>query len=235
MIDIRLGQARGSANAGWLESYHSFSFGNYYDPNHMGFASLRVINEDIILPGQGFGTHGHQDMEIITYVLSGTLQHQDSLGNGSLIRPGDVQRMTAGTGIQHSELNPSATDPVHLLQIWIIPETNGLNPDYEQTHISISDHKNQLVQLGSRHGEQGSVTIHQNVNLYAAHLSPEIAIAHTLQPQRVAWLQVAKGAVQLNGDHPLTAGDAAAITDLQDISIAGWAEESEILLFDLAA
>jgi len=235
MIDIRLGKDRGVTNAGWLESYHTFAFGNYYDPNHLSFASLRVINEDIIQPDQGFGTHGHQDMEIITYVLEGSLEHKDSLGNGSIIRPGDVQRMTAGTGIHHSEFNPSATSPVHLLQIWIVPETGGLDPGYEQTHIAIGEQKNHLHLLGSRDGRNGSVTIHQNVNVYAANLSQNKSISHALPGQRRAWLHVAQGMVQLNGEYNLMAGDAAAITDLRDITLQGRSEASEILLFDMAA
>lgn len=234
MIDIRLGKDRGFTNAGWLESYHTFSFGNYYDPNHLNFASLRVINEDIIQPDQGFGTHGHQDMEIITYVLEGSLEHKDSLGNGSIIRPGDVQRMTAGTGIHHSEFNPSAADPVHLLQIWIVPATGGLDPGYEQTHVAIAEKQNRLQLIGSRDGRNGSVMIHQDVNLYASKLSQNGSIAHALPEQRVAWLQVAQGTVQLNGEHDLTAGDAAAISDLNSIAIAGQSEGAEILLFDIA-
>lgn len=234
MIDIRLGQDRGSANFGWLKSYHTFSFGNYYDPRYMSFASLRVMNEDFIQPGQGFGTHGHQDMEIITYVLEGALEHQDSLGNGSIIRPGDVQRMTAGTGIQHSEYNPSSSDPVHLLQIWIVPNTEGLEPGYEQTHVAISEQKNHLHLLGSRKGQARSVTIHQDVNLYASQLSQTGSIAHSLPDQRVAWLHVAKGAVQLNGAYDLVAGDAAAMTDLPKIGVQGLSDNAEILLFDLA-
>lgn len=235
MIDIRLGKDRGVTNAGWLESYHTFSFGNYYDPNHLSFASLRVINEDIIQPDQGFGTHGHQNMEIITYVLEGSLEHKDSLGNGSIIRPGDVQRMTAGTGIHHSEFNPSTSDSVHLLQIWIVPETDGLAPEYEQTHIAIGEQNNHLHLLGSREGQHGSVTIHQNLNLYAATLSQNGSIAYVLADQRLAWLHVAKGTVQLNGEYDLAAGDAAAITDLGEMTLRGCSEASEILLFDMAA
>lgn len=235
MINIRLGKDRGSANFGWLKSYHTFSFGSYYDPSHINFAFLRVMNEDFIQPAQGFGTHSHKDMEIITYVLEGALEHKDSLGNGSIIRPGDVQRMTAGTGIHHSEYNPSPSKPVHLLQIWIVPDTDGLEPGYEQTHVAIDQQKNHLHLLGSREGQDGSVTIHQNVNLYASKLSQNGSVTHALSEQRVAWLHVAKGAVQLNGEHELIAGDAAAITNLRDISIHGQSEASEILLFDMAA
>lgn len=235
MINIRLGKDRGLANFGWLKSYHTFSFGSYYDPSHINFAFLRVMNEDFIQPAQGFGTHSHKDMEIITYVLEGALEHKDSLGNGSIIRPGDVQRITAGTGIQHSEYNPSPSERVHLLQIWIVPDTDGLEPGYEQTHVAIDQQKNHLHLLGSREGQDGSVTIHQNVNLYASKLSQNGSVTHALSEQQVAWLHVAKGAVQLNGEHELIAGDAAAITNLRDISIHGQSEASEILLFDMAA
>ncbi|WP_299404228.1 pirin family protein [Acaryochloris sp. IP29b_bin.148] len=235
MIDIRLGQDRGWANNDWLNSRHTFSFGSYYDPNYMGFASLRVINEDTVQPGQGFGLHHHQEMEIISYVLEGALEHQDSLGNSSIIRPGDVQRMTAGTGIQHSEYNPSASEPVHFLQIWIVPETNELAPGYEQIHSPIAARHNRLQLMGSRTGRDGSMTIHQDVNLYASTLSQHRSIAYALPPQRVAWLQVAKGAIQLNGTYNLTAGDAAAITELQRFEVQGQSEASDILLFDIAA
>lgn len=235
MIDIRLGQDRGIANLDWLQSYHTFSFGNYYDPRHMSFGPLRVINEDFIQPSQGFGTHGHQDMEIITYVLEGALEHKDSLGNGSIIRPGDVQRMTAGTGIQHSEFNASQSESVHLLQIWIIPDTEGLKPGYEQTHIAIDQQMNHLHLLGSSVGQQGAVTIHQDVRLYVAQLSQQGTVTHTLSKQRMAWLQVAKGAAQLNGVHDLQAGDAAAVTNVPDISLLGQSEGTEILLFDMVS
>ena len=233
MIAIRLGNERGSAKMSWLESYHTFSFGNYYDPNHMSFASLRVINEDFIQPSQGFGTHGHKDMEIVTYVLEGALEHKDSLGNGSIIRPGDIQRMTAGTGIQHSEYNASQSESVHLLQIWIVPDTSGLEPSYEQTHVSMGEQLNQLFLVGSRDGRGGSVTIHQNIDLYASKLSQNNSITHSLQNQRVAWLQVAKGAVQLNKEYDLEAGDAATLHDLNEIAVQGLSDEAEILLFDI--
>ncbi len=235
MINIRLGQERGSTELGWLESHHTFSFGNYYDPNHLNFASLRVINEDIIQPGQGFNTHSHQDMEIITYVLRGALEHQDSLGNGSTIRPGDIQRMTAGTGIQHSEYNASLSDPVHLLQIWIVPAKNGLEPGYEQNHFPSLEQFNQLHLVGSCQGQQGSVTIHQDVNLYASKLRENATVTHTLQKHRVAWLHITQGSIQLNREYHLTAGDAAAITDLNSMAIQGLSPTSELLLFDMAA
>ncbi|NJL45078.1 MAG: pirin family protein [Leptolyngbyaceae cyanobacterium SM2_3_12] len=234
MITIRPSHERGAANFGWLDTRHTFSFSNYYDPEHMGFAALRVINEDKIAPSQGFGTHGHRDMEIITYVLAGALEHKDSLGNGSVIRPGDVQRMTAGTGIRHSEFNASATDPVHLLQIWVLPETEGLNPGYEEIHIASEQKQGQLRLVGSRDGRHGSVTIHQDVSLYATALAAGETVEHRLEPGRVAWLQVAQGAITLNGQ-ALTAGDGAAIRAESVLTLTGSGDLSEVLLFDLGA
>lgn len=234
MITIRPARDRGIANFGWLDSRHTFSFGEYYDPNHMGFASLRVINEDKVTPGQGFATHGHRDMEIISYVLSGGLEHKDSIGTGSVIRPGDVQRMSAGTGIRHSEYNASKTDPVHFLQIWILPEQNGIEPGYEQKHFEIAEKQGQFRLVGSRDGRNGAITIHQDVDLYAAALSTGESVSYPLPPGRVAWLQVARGAVQLN-DQTLTAGDGAAIADETLITLQGAAQDAEVLLFDLAA
>ncbi len=233
MITIRSAQDRGAVNLGWLDTRHTFSFGEYYDPGHMGFASLRVINEDKVIPSQGFPTHSHRDMEIITYVLEGALEHKDSIGTGSIIRPGEVQRMSAGTGIRHSEYNASKTDLVHLLQIWILPDQNGIEPSYEQKSFEVSQSQNQLKLVGSRDGREGSVTIHQNVNLYAATLQSENTIIHTLTPGRVGWLQVARGAVTLNGQ-PLTAGDGAAIAEELDLKLQG-TQDAEILLFDIAA
>ncbi|MBE9137149.1 pirin family protein [Nodosilinea sp. LEGE 07088] len=232
MITVRPASDRGAANFGWLDSRHSFSFGNYYDPRHMGFVSLRVINEDKVLPSQGFGTHGHRDMEIITYVLDGALEHKDSIGTGSVIRPGDVQRMSAGTGIRHSEFNASDKDPVHFLQIWVLPEVEGIAPSYEQISVAPEAKQGQLRLVGSRDGRDGSVTIHQNVSLYAATLAEGEQATHTLAPGRVAWVQVAKGAVHLNG-HALTAGDGAAVSDLEILTLTG--DEAEVLLFDMAA
>lgn len=234
MITIRPAQERGAANFGWLDSRHTFSFGNYYDPHHMGFADLRVINEDKVTPGKGFGTHGHRDMEIISYVLEGALEHKDSIGTGSVIRPGDVQRMSAGTGIQHSEFNASNTDPVHFLQIWLLPEKKGIEPGYEQKNFSEAEKRGTLRLMGSRDGRDGSITIHQNVDLYASVLSEGEAVDHTLPEGRVAWVQVARGAVQLNG-HTLTAGDGAAISEESQITLQGAAESAEVLLFDMAA
>ncbi len=234
MITVRPANERGAANFGWLDSRHTFSFGNYYDPRHMGFASLRVINEDKVTPSAGFGTHGHRDMEIITYVLDGALAHKDSLGTGSVIRSGDVQRMSAGTGIRHSEFNASDRDPVHFLQIWIMPEVEGIAPGYEQISIAPTERQGQLRLIGSRDGRDGSVTIHQDVSLYATTLGMGDAVEHVLTPGRVAWVQVAQGAVKLNG-HDLTAGDGAAVDGLDILTLTGAPDGAEVLLFDMAA
>jgi quercetin 2,3-dioxygenase len=233
MITIRPGDERGVANFGWLDSRHSFSFGHYYDPNHMGFGVLRVINEDRVKPGAGFDTHGHRDMEIISYVLAGALEHKDSLGTGSVIRPGEVQRMTAGTGIRHSEYNPSKTDPVHFLQIWILPEREGLAPGYEQKTIPGADNPGRLRLIGSRDGREGSVTIHQDVDLYAGLFGAGERARLDLRPGRNAWVQVARGEVDVNGAR-LNAGDGAAITDAEAIEIEG-RKGGEVLVFDMAA
>ncbi len=245
MITIRPAAERGAANLGWLDTRHTFSFGNYYDPAHMGFASLRVINEDKVLPGQGFPTHGHQDMEIVTYILEGELEHRDSIGNGSIIRPGDVQRMSAGSGIRHSEYNPSSENPVHLLQIWLLPETTGLAPSYEQTHFSQSDRQGQLRLIGSRDGREGSVTIHQDVSLYVARLTAEEKVQYPGQDpgpdpgqagegDRKIWVQVARGMITLNGQ-TLYAGDGAGISQAQQLELVGQSDHAEFLLFDMAA
>lgn len=234
MITIRPAQQRGSANFGWLDSRHTFSFGQYFDPNYMGFANLRVINEDKVAPGQGFATHGHRDMEIISYVLEGALEHKDSIGTGSVIRPGDVQRMSAGTGIMHSEYNASKTEPVHFLQIWILPEEKGIAPGYEQKTFTDAEKQGQLRLVGSRDGRNGSITIHQDVDLYAASLTEGDALSHTIANGRAAWLQIARGTVQLNGQ-TLTAGDGAAITNESLITLQGLANGAEVLLFDMAA
>ncbi len=238
MITLRPRNERGSANFGWLDSRHTFSFGNYYDPQHMGFASLRVINEDKVTPAQGFGTHGHRDMEIISYVLSGELAHKDSMGNGSIIRPGNVQRMSAGTGIRHSEFNASNTEPVHFLQIWIMPDESGLEPSYEEKNFTSEEKQGKLRLVGSRDGRDGSVTIHQDVNLYLASLSQGDRLTHQISDNRVVWLQVTKGAVLVN-DRFLQAGDGAAIFDENQITLeyrpdAENNSDSEIMLFDLA-
>ena len=233
MITIRPANERGIANFGWLDSRHSFSFGNYYDPNHMGFASLRVINEDKVLPGRGFGKHGHRDMEIISYVIDGALAHQDSLGNGSVILPGDLQRMSAGRGIMHSEFNDSQDNGLHFLQIWLLPEQQGIEPGYEQTHFTEAEKRGKLRLIGSRDGRDGSVTIHQDVNLYAGILSAGEATQYNLNSDRVAWLQVVRGSILLN-DRTLVAGDGAAIAEVENLVIQGVAEDSEVLLFDMA-
>jgi hypothetical protein len=232
MITLRQSSDRGHANHGWLDSYHTFSFANYYDPNHMGFRALRVINEDWVQSGKGFGTHGHRDMEIITYVLDGVLEHKDSLGNGAVITPGEVQRMSAGTGIMHSEFNPSQTEPVHLLQIWILPDRQGLQPSYEQRAFGLEERQGKLRLIAARDGREGAVTIHQDVDLYSAVLQKGDRISYQLQPNRYGWLQVAKGEVSLNGN-ALKAGDGVALSEAESLKI-GTDTSAEILLFDLA-
>ncbi len=234
MITIRSASERGNANFGWLDSRHTFSFGSYYDPAHMGFGNLRVINEDKVAPGQGFPTHSHRDMEIISYVVDGALEHKDSIGNGSVIRPGDVQRMSAGSGISHSEYNASNENPVHFLQIWVLPEKQGIDPGYEQIYFSPEEKQGKLRLVGSRDGREGSITIHQDMNLYAAHLATDEQVEHTLQDQRAAWVQVVRGAIVLNGQD-LIAGDGAAVTDTKALSLQGQSQDAEILLFDMAA
>ena len=233
MITIRPKDERGVANFGWLDSRHTFSFGNYYDPQHMGFASLRVINEDKVLPAKGFGTHAHRDMEIISYVLSGELAHRDSMGNGSVIRPGDVQRMSAGTGVRHSEFNASDTSPVHFLQIWIMPDRSRLQPSYEEKNFAPEEKQGKLRLVGSPDGRDNSVTIHQDVNLYLASLTQSDRLTYQIQNNRAVWLQVTKGEIMLDRQL-LDAGDGAAIVDESEIAIAGNSPDSEILLFDMA-
>jgi len=232
MIKVRKSEDRGAVNLGWLDSRHSFSFGHYYDPNHMGLGPLRVINEDRVQPGNGFDTHGHRDMEIISYVLEGALEHKDSMGTGSIIRPGDVQRMTAGTGVRHSEYNPSDTDPLHFLQIWIVPEKDRLSPNYEQKHFDLGGDNNGLVLIGSREGRNGSIVINQDVDLFAAKLKKSGSVTHQVVAGRQIWLQIVRGAVTLNLVG-LTEGDGAAISDEENVKIEA-TEESEILLFDMA-
>ncbi|MEK7262115.1 MAG: pirin family protein [Pseudomonadota bacterium] len=230
MIAIRHGAERGHANHGWLDTYHTFSFADYHDPRHMGFSVLRVINEDVVAPGQGFPTHPHRDMEIITWILEGALEHQDSLGTGSVIRPGEVQRMSAGSGIRHSEFNPSPAEAVHLLQIWILPNQQGVTPSYEQTHFDDAELANRLRLVASPDGQDGSVTIHQNARVYAARLRNG-AVTHTLGSGRRAWVQVARGALTLNGQK-LAAGDGAAIEQETVLRLTGNGG-AELLLFDL--
>ena len=231
MITIRKANERGHFNHGWLNTYHTFSFDQYYDPRYMGFRTLRVINEDFVSPGRGFPTHGHRDMEIITYILEGALEHQDSMGNGSVIRPGEVQRMTAGTGVRHSEKNPSQNESVHLLQIWILPHTVGLDPGYEQKMFTDEDRRNKLRVIASSDARDGSVTVHQDVNLYASILDEGSSVTHSTEPTRYGWLQVARGAVDVNGEKA-EQGDGAVIVGESSVEIAATAA-SEILLFDL--
>ncbi len=231
-IEIRKADQRGHFKISWLNSYHSFSFGNYYDPRHMGFRALRVINDDRVAPGGGFDTHGHRDMEIITYVLEGALEHRDSLGTGAVINPGDAQRMTAGTGIRHSEFNHSQTEPVHLLQIWILPEQQGLPASYEQRSIPLEEKQGKLRLIAARNGGEGAVTVHQDMELYASVLQPGDRISYDLKANRYAWLQIAQGGATLNGHH-LTEGDGAAISGEEKLEISTEVG-GEILLFDLA-
>ena len=232
MINVRHADERGAANFGWLDSKHSFSFGHYYDPDHMGFGPLRVINEDKVLGGQGFDTHGHQDMEIISYVLDGALEHKDSIGTGSVIRPGDVQRMTAGSGIRHSEFNHSESQPVHFLQIWIMPEREGLEPGYEQKNFNDEDRSGALRLLASRNGADGSLVVHQDVELYGALLSGGDELIHMVRQGRKVWVQVARGAVRLNQEQ-LGPGDGAAIADEDRFTLLA-TSDTEVLLFDMA-
>jgi len=233
MLTIRKSAERGHVEHGWLDTFHTFSFADYHDPANMGFRALRVINEDRVAPRKGFGSHPHRDMEIVTYVLDGALEHRDSMGNGSVIRPGDVQRMTAGTGVVHSESNASPSEPVHLLQIWLLPERDGLEPGYEQKAFAEADKRGRLRRIASRDGKDGSVVVHQDADLYAGVLGPQESVTHSLRPGRHAWLQVADGAVTIDG-RTLEAGDGAAISAEREIRIAGGADRSEVLLFDLA-
>jgi redox-sensitive bicupin YhaK (pirin superfamily) len=232
MIDIRHAEERGTANFGWLESRHTFSFGDYYDAKQMGFGPLRVINEDRVSPGQGFGTHGHKDMEIISYVLEGALEHRDSIGTGSVIRPGDVQVMFAGTGIRHSEFNHSKTEPVHFLQIWVVPDREGIAPRYEQKTFADADKRGRLRLVGSSDGRDGSVVIHQDVKLFAAILKTGEQVTQALAAGRKGWLQVARGTVVMNG-HDLDAGDGVAVEGEPAIIVTAKTDGAEILAFDL--
>ncbi|MBS1851231.1 MAG: pirin family protein [Acidobacteria bacterium] len=232
MITIRRSAERGGGNYGWLNTRHTFSFDQYYDPKWMHFRSLRVINEDWVAGGEGFPFHPHRDMEIITYLLEGALEHKDSLGTGSVIRPGDGQRMSAGTGIQHSEFNPSPTDAAHLLQIWIMPDQRGHKPSYEQKSFPAEEKQGKLRLIASPDGAQGSVTIHQDAKLFVTLLKPGEEVTHTLGKDRYAWLQVAKGAIALNGE-PLQQGDGAGVKEESKLTIQASAD-AEVLLFDLA-
>jgi hypothetical protein len=232
MINIRPSGERGGGDYGWLNTRHTFSFNTYHDPKFMGFRSLRVINEDNVAPGQGFPKHPHRDMEIITYVLDGALEHKDSLGTGSVIRPGDGQRMSAGSGIQHSEANPSKTEGAHFLQIWILPDRQGIKPSYEQKAFPTEEKRGKLRVIASPTGEDGSVTIHQDAKLYVTLLAPGETVIHQMEPDRHAWIQIAKGSVELNGK-VLKQGDGAAISDEKQLTVKG-TEDAEVLLFDLA-
>ena len=231
MIALRKSAERGYADHGWLKSFHTFSFANYYDPEHMGFGSLRVINEDRVDPGEGFGKHPHRDMEIISYVLDGELEHKDSIGTGSVIRPGDVQRMSAGTGVTHSEYNPSPKNPVHFLQIWIEPAERGIKPSYEQKFFSPADKRGKLRLVASPDGRDGSVTVNQDAYLYAALVDGPESVSHQLAEGRKAYVHVARGSATVNG-RPLRAGDALKV-DSESIIEIGDGSNAEVLLFDL--
>jgi redox-sensitive bicupin YhaK (pirin superfamily) len=232
MIKVRLASERGHADHGWLNSYHTFSFADYYDPQHMGFRALRVINEDRVEPARGFGKHPHRDMEIISYVLEGSLEHRDSLGTGSVIRPGDVQRMSAGSGVTHSEFNGSPTEPVHFLQIWLLPERQGIPPSYEQKTFTPEAQRGRLLLVASPDGRDGSLVIHTDARLYAGRLEASDRVELPLAQGRHGWVQVARGQVQLNGKD-LSSGDGAAVSDEAAVQLTASAP-SEVLVFDLA-
>ena len=232
MISIRQAKERGHFDHGWLNTYHTFSFDEYYDPRHMGFRNLRVINEDFVAGGRGFPTHGHRDMEIITYILEGALKHEDSMGNGSVIQPGDVQRMTAGTGVRHSEKNASDTERVHLLQIWILPHTVGLEPGYEQRAFTEDERRGQLRLIASEDGRDGSVHLNQDVSLFASILPAGQEIEHTMDERRHAWIQVARGSIVVNGENA-EQGDGVMVAGESQLTIRAQ-EPAEVLLFDLS-
>ena len=232
MITIRKAQERGHLDHGWLDTYHTFSFDQYYDPAHMHFRSLRVINEDRVAAAHGFPMHSHRDMEIITYIMSGALEHRDSMGNGSIIKPGYVQRMTAGTGVSHSEFNPSRDEACHLLQIWILPNARDLTPGYEQKFFTALDRQGQLRLIASADGLNGAVKINQDARVYASLLDNGQSVVHELRADRYAWLQLARGSLNINGEK-LQAGDGAAITQESRVEILG-EQDSEFLLFDLS-
>ena len=232
MIQVRKAAERGHFDHGWLDTYHTFSFGDYYDPAYLGFRSLRVINDDRVQPGQGFGMHGHRDMEIVTYVLEGALEHKDNMGNGSIIRAGELQRMTAGTGVRHSEFNPSDKEWVHLYQIWLLPDHKGLKPSYQELALAAEEKRGRFRLVASPDGAEGSLTIHQDARLYLASLLSGQAVSHLIEPGRAAWLQVLRGSANLLGND-LSAGDGVAITDQESVSVLAGVP-SEVLLFDLA-
>jgi redox-sensitive bicupin YhaK (pirin superfamily) len=231
MIQVRKASERGHFDHGWLNTYHTFSFADYYDPKWMGFRTLRVLNEDRVRAGEGFPTHAHRDMEIVTYVLEGSLEHKDSLGTGSVIVPGDVQRMSAGKGVTHSEYNHSKTEPLHFLQIWILTEKNGIPPGYEQKAFGEAQKRGKLCLIASRDGRDGSVTVHQDTDLYASFLNAGEKAEHILRPGRHAWVQVARGTATVDGQS-LSAGDGAAISETQSVRLEG-VKDAEVLLFDL--
>lgn len=231
-LTVRRSEDRGHANHGWLDTHHTFSFAGYRDPAHMGYRALRVLNDDRVAPGRGFGTHAHNDFEIISYVVEGALEHKDSMGNGSVIQAGDVQRMTAGTGVTHSEFNHAADAEVRFLQIWVVPEQRGLTPGYEQKRFDAADKRDRLRLVASREGRQGSLRVHQDVDLYASLLGAGNRVSHPLAPGRHAWIQVVSGAIEVNGTR-LETGDGAASSDLATIDIRAL-EDAELLLFDLA-
>ena len=232
MIKIRKSEDRGHADHGWLKSHHTFSFAGYQDPEHMGFRSLRVMNEDRVSAGQGFGTHGHNDMEIVSYVLEGELEHKDSMGNGEVLRPGEFQRITAGTGIKHSEFNPSKDSPTHFYQIWLLPERQGLDPGYEQKAFDASERKNRLQLVASREGSDGSIKIFQDAKIFLVDLSGGSEVTHEIPQGRHSWVQVLRGSASINGQE-LQAGDAAAISEEEAIQLKS-DQTAELMIFDLA-
>ncbi|MCA8983534.1 MAG: pirin family protein [Planctomycetaceae bacterium] len=231
MLEIRKAEERGHGVHDWLDSWHTFSFSDYYDRRFMGFRSLRVMNEDIVAPGEGFGMHPHRDMEIVTCVLSGALEHKDSMGNGEVLHPGEFQRMSAGTGILHSEFNPSSSEPVHLYQIWLLPERKGIEPSYEQKRFDEMERQNRWQLVASREGEAGSLRIHQDARIYLARLDAETYLRYELSPTRYAWVQVLRGEVSLNGNR-LRPGDGAALSVESHLDISA-IQAAEVLLFDL--
>jgi quercetin 2,3-dioxygenase len=234
MLTVRKSADRGHANFGWLDSHHTFSFGQYHDTNHMGFGPLRVINDDRVAGGGGFATHAHANMEIVTYVLDGALEHRDSLGTGSLIRSGDVQRMSAGSGIRHSEFNASKTEPVHFLQIWIVPDQLNIAPSYEQIAVPHTVGVGDLRLIASRTGRDGSLSVHADVDIYSGKLGPNHSMTHTIKDGRIAWLQVARGSVRLN-DLFIEAGDGVAIDEDGPLTLQGTAQSCELLLFSMSS
>ena len=231
MLEIRRSADRGRADHGWLKSFHTFSFADYYDPEWMGYGPLRVINDDRVAPGKGFGKHGHRDMEILTYILAGALEHRDSMGNGSVIRPGDVQRMSAGTGVTHSEFNPSTTEAVHFLQIWLLPEAQRLAPGYEQKHFSAADKRGRLRLIASHDGAEGSVVVHQDARVYAGLFDGAERAELRLPPGRRAWVQLARGTLSVDGVR-LSAGDGAHTPGPAQLTLQG-GTDAEVLVFDL--